>query len=140
VRSSVISESFPSTTPRRLHANIADGRLWQRPHRDRYLGVAQLLPSRQTDPRLTREPSLTGAIGRTVQERYPYSSILFAVHLVLLLCILYDAQFRGWRCPYIVPRWAASISDWRPRRRAVVAALDVEVGSVVIQIMTKVDI
>ena len=34
---------------------------------------------------------------------HPYSSILFAVHLVLLLCILYDAQFRGWRCPYIVP-------------------------------------
>jgi hypothetical protein len=31
---------------------------------------------------------------------------------------------------YVGRRWAASISDWRPRRRAVVTALDVEVGSV----------
>ena len=29
------------------------------------LGVAQLLPSKQTDPRLTRKPSLTRAIGHT---------------------------------------------------------------------------
>ena len=29
------------------------------------LGVAQLLPSKQTDPRLPRKPSSTGAIGRT---------------------------------------------------------------------------
>ena len=43
--------------------------------------------------------AVTGAGG----AHHPYSSILFAVHLVLLLCILHDAQFRGWRCPYIVP-------------------------------------
>jgi hypothetical protein len=36
-----------------------------KPYLNRTLDVAQSLPSRQTDPRLTREPSLNGAIGRT---------------------------------------------------------------------------